>query len=281
MRDLEDLLERAAPAPSGPPPVDAIVRRGRRRARTTRAVAAGAALLALAVAVSLLQGPTAPRLPVVDDGPDNDAEAVTVTTACGEFVVQGSVAAYLDDWTGGGRTLGEVCVLEAVVGPEPDFDVTGLGDEQAWLDDDLDRGRLTPPDHLMTGGYPDVYVGTAALAGDATLPARLLRSWSDRPGFPLFWCTSWGQGSGCGPRDDDDERIGGVGVSSGSLGGSIAALVPENTAVAALTVDGEPVAWQRPRGRTVFLTTPSVRRFTVTAYDAAGSVIDEYAGDYP
>jgi hypothetical protein len=277
--DLNDLLERAAPPPSGPVPLDAIVQRGRRRARTTRAVAAGAALLALAVAVTLLQGPTAPRLPVVDDGPDDAAEEVTVTTACGEFAVPRSVAEYLDDWTGGSQTLGEVCVLEAVGGPEPDFDVIGLGDEQAWLDDDLDRGRLALPDHLDTKGYPVVYIGTAALDGDATLPARLLRSWSHRPGSPVFWCTSTARDGGCGPRDDDEERIGGVGVSSGSLGGSIGALVPENTAVAALTVDGEPVAWQRPRGRTVFITAPSVRRFTVTAYDAAGSVIDEYSAE--
>jgi hypothetical protein len=74
MPDLDDLLERAAPAPAGPPPVDAIVRRGRRRARTTQVLVAGAALLAVLVAASLLPDP-APRLPVVDDGPDDGAAA--------------------------------------------------------------------------------------------------------------------------------------------------------------------------------------------------------------
>jgi hypothetical protein len=72
--DLDDLLERAAPAPSGPVPLDAIVQRGRRRGRTTKVLVAGAALLALLVAASLLPDP-APRLPVVDDGPDDDAAA--------------------------------------------------------------------------------------------------------------------------------------------------------------------------------------------------------------
>jgi hypothetical protein len=286
MPDLDDLLERAAPAPSGPVPFDAIVQRGRRRGRTTKVLVAGAALLAVLVAASLLPDP-APRLPVVDDGPDDAAEAVTVTTACGEFVVPQSVAEYLDDWTGGSRTLGEVCVLEALGGPEPEFDVTGLGDEQVWLDDDLDRGRVEPPDHLDTDGYPVVYIGTTALPGDATLRSRLVRSWGDRPGAEVFWCTSTpATGSGCGPKDDD---IGGALVSSrrttGRTGGSvpdrgsIQMLVPENTAVAVLTIDGEPVAWQRPRGRTVLITAPSVQRFTVTAYDAAGSVIDEYSAE--
>jgi hypothetical protein len=209
---------------------------------------------------------------------DGEAEEVAVTTACGEFVVPRPVEEYLNDWTGGSRTLGEVCVLEAVGGPEPDFDLSGLGDERVWLDDDLDRGRLEPPDQLETGGYPVVYIGTAAVADDDTLRVRLVRSWSDRPGFPVFWCTSTLSGSGCGPRDDGEEGMGGALVSSGSGGGSIEMLVPENTAVAALTIDGEPVAWQRPRGRTVLITAPTVGRFTVTAYDASGSVIDEYSG---
>lgn len=74
MPDLDDLLERAAPPPSGPPPFDEIVQRGRRRARTTQLLVAGAALLAVLVAASLLPDP-APRLPVVDDGPDDDAAA--------------------------------------------------------------------------------------------------------------------------------------------------------------------------------------------------------------
>jgi hypothetical protein len=67
MPDLDDLLERAAPTPSGPVPLDAIVQRGRRRGRTTKVLVAGAALLAVLVAASLL--------PVVDDGPDDDAAA--------------------------------------------------------------------------------------------------------------------------------------------------------------------------------------------------------------
>jgi hypothetical protein len=29
----------------------------------------------------------------------------------------------------------------------------------------------------------------------------------------------------------------------------------------------------------MLITAPTVRRFTVTAYDASGSVIDEYSGD--
>jgi hypothetical protein len=74
MPDLDDLLERAAPAPSGPVPLDAIVQRGRRRGRTTKVLVAGAALLAVLVAASLLPDP-APRLPVGDHGPDDDAAA--------------------------------------------------------------------------------------------------------------------------------------------------------------------------------------------------------------
>jgi hypothetical protein len=119
-----------------------------------------------------------------------------------------------------------------------------------------------------------VYVGTTALAGDATLRVRLLRSWSDRPGVPVLWCTSTPSGGGCGQGVDGE-----WGIVSGSDGATIETLVDDNTAVAALTIDGEPVAWQRPRGRTVRFSAPSVQRFSVTAYDASGSVIAEYPGD--
>jgi hypothetical protein len=73
--------------------------------------------------------------------------------------------------------------------------------------------------------------------------------------------------------------IAGVSTSSSPSGGMIELLVPADTAVAALGIDGEPVGWQRPRGRTVQLGAPSVERFTVTAYDAAGSVIGDHRGD--
>jgi hypothetical protein len=73
--------------------------------------------------------------------------------------------------------------------------------------------------------------------------------------------------------------IAGVSTSSSPSGGMIELLVPADTAVAALGIDGELVGWQRPRGRTVQLGAPSVERFTVTAYDAAGSVIGDHRGD--
>jgi hypothetical protein len=77
--------------------------------------------------------------------------------------------------------------LEALSGAEPAFELSELGDEQVWLDDDLARGSLQFPDRVDTRGYPVVYVGTVATAGDDTLRLRLLRSWTSDRGRSARW----------------------------------------------------------------------------------------------
>jgi hypothetical protein len=112
--------------------------------------------------------------------------------------------------------------------------------------------------------------GPFIVAGD-----RLLRSWSSQHADAAVWrCTSTPSGGGCGEGLEGE-----AGVTSTDSGGlTIDLLVPADTAVAALSIDGEPVAWQRPRGRPVLFSTPmGVQRWTVTAYDGAGTVIAEYS----
>lgn len=169
-------------------------------------------------------------------------------------------------------------MLRAVPGPEPEFDTEGLGSEQVWLEDDLSRGSVQPHPRVAADGYPVVHDGTIAMETDSDLRVRLLRSWQVRgEGLPVSWCTSMPQGGGCGCGENGE-----AGISSGPDGLTVDLLVPGRTAVAALTVDGEPATWQRPRGRTVVFSWEAASQdYTVIAYDAAGTVIAEYSGDLP
>jgi hypothetical protein len=276
-QQFRELLEAAVPAETGRAEARSeimrrvrAVRLRRRALRATGAVAAAAAGL-VGVAILSDTGATTP-VPVIG----RQAGEVAVETACGEYAVVPSVAEYLDDWTSGSLTSGQACILEAIEGPEPTFDPGGLGDEQTWLDDDLSRGTVEPPDRLSAQGYPVVHIGTTALYGDPSLPARLLRSWSPQDAdAAVWWCTSTPLGGGCGAGLEGE-----AGVTSADSGGlTIDLLVPADTAVAALSIDGEPVAWQRPRGRTVLFSPPmGGERFTVTAYGGSGTIINEYPG---
>jgi hypothetical protein len=274
---FRELLEAAVPAETGRAEARAtimqrvrVLRRRRRVVRATGAVTAAAAVLSVVLIWTGTDATT--RLPVIG----REAGEVDVTTGCGDYAVPQAVAEYLDDWTTGGLTRGQTCVLEAVGGPEPAFDTGGLGDEAVWLDDDLSRGRVELPERMSADDLPVVYVGTSAIGGDPDLRWRLLRSWTRPPtGAGVWWCTSTSSGGGCGDGVDGEAAL-----TSGTIGSRIDLLVPADTAVAALAIDGEPVAWQRPRGRTV-LFSPHVsgQRYTVTAYNASGSVIGEYPGD--
>ena len=235
--------------------------------------AAAAAVLAIVVIVE----PSGLEVPVIGEGPQPGG-AVRVSTACGEVEVDPAVAEYLERWTEGRADGFADCVLAAVPGPEPRFDTSTLGTEQRWLSEAPDDITVPGPPMVqeLAEGYPFVFIGTHPTHATSTGSDQttLLRWWQSPSTDVIWWCAGKvpDGGAGCGTGAPGEYGMGWM--DDGPV--DIDMLVPDPTAVAVLSVGDQPVAWQRPRGRTVlFVHDNRTEGYTVTTYDADGHVIDE------
>lgn len=248
----------------------------RRRSHVLRGAGLAAAAAA-ALAVVVLVEPLGRNAPVIGEGAAEPG-AVTVFTACGEVEVDEVTGRYLERWTDGQAEGFAECVLTVVEGPQPRFDTSRLGREQPWLSQPPPDIKLPAPVFMRdpAEGYPFVFIGTnpAHQESDEPETGSLLRWWKSPSAGVIWWCTGklpeGGGGCGIGARGEY-----GMGWS-GDGPVTIDMLVPDDTAVAVLSIDGRAVAWQRPRGRTIMLAhAPRVEAYTITTYDASGDVIDE------
>lgn len=248
----------------------------RRRSYVVRGAGLAAAAAAV-LAIVVLVEPFGLKAPIIGEGP-RQTGPVSVSTACGEVEVDPATAEYLERWTAGRADGFDECVLAAVPGPEPRFDTSVLGTEQPWLA--RPPAGVTLPGPEVVGepaeGYPFVFIGTnpAHEVGIEPQSTSLLRWWKAPSEDAIWWCA--GQvpdgRAGCGPGAPGEY---GLGMSSDGLV-DIDMLVPDDTAVAVLSIGDQPVAWQQPRGRTVlFAHDTSAEGYTITTYDADGHVIDE------
>lgn len=267
-----------------------------RAVRVRRRVLAGVAVVVGVSATLMLSGlDRGVDVPVI--APDRPEAPVEVSTACGEYEVDPTTADYIRRWTEGRvDTDSGPCLLVAVPGPAPQFDTTPLGVEQPF--------RALPPETTVRyhegeifatapgaeppESYPYVLLGSNPLLdtdGDLEPSTRFL--WwlvGPPPGGSqdhdvVWWCEGNGvyMGGGCGPAAEG-VRGRSQHQEGGSMTSEIGAFVAPETAAAELRLDGEAVAWQRPRGRMVWfaLDQPLPPTTTVVAYNAQGDVIEEY-----
>lgn len=262
------------------------------RRRRAAGFGLGSVAAVIVAAVLVLQITDTFRIPIIGEGPPRAPQRVS--TACGEVEVDPDTADYLRRWVAG-RVEGfeGPCVLAVLEGPEPRFDTARLGPEQPWLTEPAPTAVLISEEENQemspgsaAASYPYLFVGTNPLLDAATdldysskflwwQVGPLLRG---RPEDLVSWC----QGSGVSRVTCNASPEGILGVG-GHEGGPVEltdvnAFVAPDTAAAQLLVDGEPVGWQRPRGRVVWFAIDGkgFATFTIVAYSSDGRVIAQY-----
>ncbi|MEN8237607.1 MAG: hypothetical protein ABFR53_00255 [Actinomycetota bacterium] len=200
--------------------------------------------------------------------------------------------------------LGNQMVVQAELGPEPDFDTTDLGTEQPLIPATTATDLASPPwkylveykDPAMTSQSAVVVVGrigdVAAGAVTGNFTSESIGGGFDGTGLchlvvgPALETPtqSWSTSAGCAPLEHPFESGVGtvdglaVGTSSQREGamfvGSVTMSVPPDTSVVVFE-SGPTTLWQRPRGgMALFVGTFAVEGASYVAYDASGRVIE-------
>lgn len=192
---------------------------------------------------------------------------------------------YIEQWAATSESLvKERCVLPGLHGPEPSTTASeGLGTElrldpeRLASDVDLPQSVLNP----VVDYYPMIHVGEV---GDTGRHAFLY--WAqDRLGGPTP--NIGGALADPGATMADQPGIWSIGFDENLTLGEIDnveiyVVVPEEAAIAALAIDGQPHAWQRPVAKAaVFVINGSDLKslpdsLTVTVYDQSGAETDIY-----
>jgi hypothetical protein len=185
---------------------------------------------------------------------------------------------YFDFASVGATILGEdPRMLQPPVGPQPEFDTSGLGTQLSMIpaesgDDIPDTffAQAQAPrmgEHVLNPKRPVIHVGY--LEG---IDTRLIVYGTNSNGY----CVSADGGTACG--DFSQYPYGVVMSGTGSGGGDVSVRVPEGTSVVRLSIDGSEAQWQRPRGGWALfpLTVLEPALFTVEAYDANGGLIGQW-----
>lgn len=190
---------------------------------------------------------------------------------------------YIERWSTTESLHSEQCVLPGVHGPEPSTVPEGLGAELPLHPESLPSGDTLPQSVLnpIVDFYPIIHVGQV---GD-----------TDRHAF-LYWARDSQGGpspniggalAGPGATMADQPGIWSIGTDENLTLGEIVTIdiyvvVPEEAAVAALAIDDQPYARQRPVAKVaVFVIDGAelesqLNSITVTVYDESGAEIDAY-----
>lgn len=191
---------------------------------------------------------------------------------------------YIERWTVTAESLrDDQCVLPGVYGPEPSTLPEGLGAEMRLQpeslpsEEDLPQSGLNP----VVDFYPIIHVGQV---GDTDHHALLY--WvQDRLGGPAP--IIGGASAGPGTTMADQPGIWSLGAEENLTLGDIVTIdiyvvVPEEAAVAAMTIDDQAYAWQRPVAKTAVFVIDGAEfelepnSIVVTVYDQLGAEIDTY-----
>ncbi len=183
--------------------------------------------------------------------------------------------AYLQRWTDIESPLAPPCLLQGLVGPAPKFDTSVLGNELP-LHPRLVAGASPPTSGSFKAldGYPIVHIGQV----DQT----------DMHGF-LYWVADPAKaapvprigGSVGDPVQAMASQPGIQSVGTSGAGLTIYVVVPETASITALTINGQPIAFQRPVAKVnlFFVDRSRINQasdITVTVYDNTGQNIDQY-----
>lgn len=224
------------------------VRRQRRWLRASAISAATAVVIVVVATVLWAAQPAGDGLPVIAPTPAGTPTPSpipdgTTSTACESLRIADQLDGFLDAWTTSpASSLDGACVLPGRHGPAPLFDTGDLGPEQELMPGDLPAGyeveRWSGPRERVPG-YPLVHLGRVQ-----GTDRQLFLEWRlDRLRAPVA-CL---EGSCWDDELPNQPGIGGIGRGGGLL--MIDVWVPDEASVVALSMDGQPVLWQRPVAR--------------------------------
>lgn len=180
-------------------------------------------------------------------------------------------------------------VLQGGLGPEPQFDVTGLGDEQTLnvltADSDIDwtifEATALHGPVLVTGWIPGpIYIGVAWMT-----PNSPTSDPASQPSICSFDLDRNGLATGCHsstPASNDLVDYGATLASTEDPQGNpdtLTITTPPGASVVAINVNGQRT-WQRPNGNMATLTgTFTEQQVDVVIYDAQGNILHEDSVD--
>jgi hypothetical protein len=174
-------------------------------------------------------------------------------------------------------------ITQGKLGPEPQFDLNGLGSQQNLLAVgqgfgdvrwDLFGESVKSRGKLVVGGRVDGSVAAVTagmLDGEAGAATRSIC---------LVVATSDTSGASCRKATDaatfDAPLYVGLGAARLATGPLVAVAVPPQTSVVGL-VSGDGQYWQRPRGGLVLFVRDLTKEFELTYYAASGEVLAEWS----
>lgn len=191
---------------------------------------------------------------------------------------------YIERWAATVESLhDDQCVLPGVYGPEPSAVPDGLGSEMRLQPESLPNDEYLPQSILnpVVDFYPIIHIGQV---GDTDHHALLY--WvRDRLGSPAPMIG--GASADPGATMADQPGIWSLGMEENLTLGEILTIdiyvvVPEEAAIAALTIDDQAYAWQRPVAKTAVFVMDGAEfesepnSIAVTVYDQTGAEIDTY-----
>lgn len=178
---------------------------------------------------------------------------------------------------------GDPLILQPPPGPEPEFDLSGLGVELSMIPaqsaDEIAETFLAHAqaprmeEHALDPDRPVIHIGYLE-----EIDTRLIVYGTISNGYCAWVGTATGAGSSCGQFDMYPFGVVMVGSGSGGNDGDVSVRVPKGTSIVTLSIDGNEPQWQRPRaGWALFpMTVREPAQFTVEAYAADGSLIGHW-----